>query len=1107
MKSDSTTNAKETIGAVVIGRNEAPRLERCLQSVLSQVERHCVIYVDSGSTDESVAIAHRLGVHVHELDGSIPFSAARARNEGFETLLKRAGPPAVVQFIDGDCELAHDWISQGRDALERHAHAAIVCGILHEREPERSIYHRMCQMEWSGHPGEIEWCGGIFMVRASAYAEVGGMRSTMLAGEEPELCVRLRDAGWTIQRINVPMATHEAQIVGFPQWWRRSVRTGYGWTELAAIHGRSKDLPAVKQLMSILAWGFVIPAVALDAAFFTDGLSLLLLTLYPLQWLRIMRKRRAAGASARDGALYATFTLLAKSAGALGVARYFGRRIMGGPSHRCKAQTTAAMRDLVRQARQASSRHGRSVAYLNSHYPSVSHTFIEREIAALREEGVDVIPFSVRPGERFGRINARAADETIVLLDSMATLLLRSAGRMMRHPVRAMRAIICAQRLSQPGVRERLRHLVYAIEAARLAVELRTRHLNHVHVHMANNGAMVALLACVHDPAISYSLSIHGSAEFFNVDCNNLAAKAERALFVRCISNFCRSQVMAWSKPEAWERYHVVRCGIDPGETIADDATSAAASHRPLRLITVGRLHPIKGYAMLLRACSALRDHGLDWTLDLIGDGPERARLNALARELMIADRVRFHGALPPEQTRERYRSADIMVMSSFMEGVPVVLMEAMAAGLPVIATRVGGIPELVDEGISGLLVSPASAEQLTDALCELGAASRDRRAAMGRAGRERVMKAYALDRLGRQMSGLFEQFQVVQQAAKPTAEAVGPSHPFDDRVQPGTRRRSYVLISPCRNEAASMRETLDSVLAQTVQPSLWIIVDDGSSDASPRILDEYAAAHEFIQIVRRTDRGRRSVGPGVVDAVNAGLEHVDLERFEYLCKLDLDLRLPPRYFELLIERMEADERLGTCSGKPYFLSQHGRVISERIGDDVSAGMTKFYRTRCFQQMGGFVREVMWDGIDCHRCRMIGWRVRSWDDPELRFLHLRPMGSSQRSTILGGLSVANIWSGRFRHGRGQWFMGTSPVYMAASALFRMTRPPLFIGGVAMMCGYIWGMVGRRPQYPDAEFRRFLRAFQHHALVYGKGRAVELLEARARAIRNDAAMNR
>ncbi len=284
------------------------------------------------------------------------------------------------------------------------------------------------------------------------------------------------------------------------------------------------------------------------------------------------------------------------------------------------------------------------------------------------------------------------------------------------------------------------------------------------------------------------------------------------------------------------------------------------------------------------------------------------------------------------------------------------------------------------------------------------------------------------------------------------------------------------------------MRRTLESVRLQTLPPDLWVVVDDGSTDATPAILAEYAQELPYLRVVRREDRGRRSVGPGVVEAFYAGYDAVDPSAFDYLCKLDLDLELPPTYFEELVRRMELEPRLGTCSGKPYSREPDGRLVGELVGDEMSAGMTKFYRTECFREIGGFVHQVMWDGIDCHRCRMLGWSARSSDDPKLRFLHLRAMGSSQ-----GGL-----WTGRWRHGTGQWFMGTGLLYMTASALRRSVRPPLFTGGLAMWLGYVASMLKRVPRYPDLDFRAALRRFQRESLFLGKRRATQRMET-ARAV--------
>ena len=312
---------------------------------------------------------------------------------------------------------------------------------------------------------------------------------------------------------------------------------------------------------------------------------------------------------------------------------------------------------------------------------------------------------------------------------------------------------------------------------------------------------------------------------------------------------------------------------------------------------------------------------------------------------------------------------------------------------------------------------------------------------------------------------------------------------------------RRYCLITPCRDEARFGRRTLDAVLRQSVLPALWVIVDDGSKDATPRLLAEYAARYPFIRVLTRADRGDRKLGGGVIEAFDAGYASIEPDQFDYVCKLDLDLDLPPRYFEALMLRMEADPRLGTCSGKAYFakggmdrpvelpLGDTTGFVSEMIGDDNSLGMIKFYRIDCFRQIGGFTRELMWDGIDGHRCRQLGWVAVSWDDPELRFIHLRPMGTSHK----------NWWTGRQRHGFGQYFMGTSPVFMLAAATFRMTRPPRVVGGLAMLYGYFRSMVERRPRYGDAEFRRFLRRYQWSVLVSGKARALARLNERQKSV--------
>lgn len=302
------------------------------------------------------------------------------------------------------------------------------------------------------------------------------------------------------------------------------------------------------------------------------------------------------------------------------------------------------------------------------------------------------------------------------------------------------------------------------------------------------------------------------------------------------------------------------------------------------------------------------------------------------------------------------------------------------------------------------------------------------------------------------------------------------------DRARP----RRYCLISPCRDEAAYARLTIESVAKQTLPPALWVIVDDGSSDGTPEIVEECAARLPYIRLIRRTDRGHRRVGAGVVEAFNVGYASITPTDFQYICKLDLDLVLPPGYFEGLVRRMEAEPRLGSTSGKPWFVHPRTKaLVPEVCGDEMSVGMTKFYRQSCFHQIGGFVEQVMWDGIDCHRARMLGWIAESVDEESLRFIHLRPQGASQKG----------IWTGRVRAGFGQYYMGTAPLYYIASAVYRAFEHPVLIGSVAMLWGYARSAVKRLPRYEDREFRRFLRKYQYACLFYGKAAATARLNAR------------
>ncbi|MCO6045347.1 glycosyltransferase family 2 protein [Aeoliella sp. ICT_H6.2] len=293
-----------------------------------------------------------------------------------------------------------------------------------------------------------------------------------------------------------------------------------------------------------------------------------------------------------------------------------------------------------------------------------------------------------------------------------------------------------------------------------------------------------------------------------------------------------------------------------------------------------------------------------------------------------------------------------------------------------------------------------------------------------------------------------------------------------------------YLLITPCRDEAAFLKSTITSVASQTIAPARWVVVDDGSTDETPRILEEAEKQLGFLSVIRRDPNRERSVGPGVIEAFNIGLASVDLDDYAFVCKLDGDLEFGPRYFERLLEEYAQDPWLGTLSGKT-FLREEQREWEERIGDENSHGCAKFYRTECFRDIGGFVPFLGWDGIDGHMCRLKGWKAKSMHDPDLKIIHLRRMGSSHVS----------FWHGRKRWGRYKRFIGSAWYYVLAASMYRMFEKPYFLSGVGIVAGYLESALRRESRFADTACREEVRRFERECLVRGKTRTLADYHAR------------
>ena len=381
------------------------------------------------------------------------------------------------------------------------------------------------------------------------------------------------------------------------------------------------------------------------------------------------------------------------------------------------------------------------IGYLMNTYPLISTTFIGREITALEAQGVEIRRYAARPwnGTLVDPHDQAEAARTTYLLRHGVAALLRALARVARHNPRGLlRALKLWGTLLANAGGGPVRHVAYLLEAALLVELARRDGIEHVHAHFATNATAVAMLAeAMGGPG--YSFTVHGPDEFFTPYANSLALKAERARFVACISHFCRSQVMALSDPAHWARYRIVHCGVDPRRYGKARATGATG-----QVLFIGRLSQVKGMNVLLEAFAAVAPRHPHVRLTLVGDGPERPALERQVTDLGLSERVRFLGFVSQQTVAEELDRSDVFVLPSFAEGLPVVLMEASAACLPVLTTRIAGIPELVEDGESGFIVAPGDAESLADRLDRL-LADPALRAAMGTAGRARVEEAFTI--------------------------------------------------------------------------------------------------------------------------------------------------------------------------------------------------------------------------------------------------------------------------------------------------------------------------------------------------------------------------
>jgi glycosyltransferase involved in cell wall biosynthesis len=317
------------LGIVIIGRNEGERLHRCLNSVIDR--GHMVIYVDSGSTDGSIELAQSMGVEVAQLDPSRPFTMARGRNLGFSRLLELKPGVQFVQFIDGDCELVGGWLERAHKVIESRREVAVVCGRRRERYIDHSIYNHLADLEWDLTLGPIKYCGGDTMTRVEAFRQVGGFKPDLIAVEDVDLCVRFRQSGWAILRIDADMTLHDIGMTRFGQWWQRCIRTGFGYADGMQMHGKPPERLFVREVRSILLWGAILPLAILILAWPTRCASFALLSGYFVLYWRVRRYAASRGWSPVDARLYAHWCTLATFPTVIGLVLCWVRRIARRP--------------------------------------------------------------------------------------------------------------------------------------------------------------------------------------------------------------------------------------------------------------------------------------------------------------------------------------------------------------------------------------------------------------------------------------------------------------------------------------------------------------------------------------------------------------------------------------------------------------------------------------------------------------------------------------------------------------------------------------------------------------------------------------------------------
>ena len=755
--------APAQVSVVVIGLNEGERLKRCLESVTQahweQLD-YALLYIDSGSTDQSVDFATQAGAQVCELNDPAP-SAAKARNLGL-----RLARGEFIMFLDGDSILDPDFIVHARLAMQDPKLCAVT-GHLRESNPQQSIYTKLIDLDWMLPAGSVLFFGGNAFVRRQALLAVGGFDPTLQSGEEPELCARLRAQGWLILHLDVSMARHDLAMTSFRAYWQRAFRSGYGMAEVAhRMHQRGDSLwqyESRRDLTQGLLF-LALPAILLLSYVISPWLCLLLLGLGGLALARTVK--RCAWKAPDNHMLrwqYALHSFLCKIPSVLGqLAWHRAQRLRNFSSKHevsdppnglgvltaglgLPAESPVPVR--IRRPR---------MAYLVSVYPAISHTFILHELEQLRLLGHEILTASINRPDQPGFVQ-----DTCQRLETQRTFYIKAAGfkgALLALAYWSVRPVLLV-RMFWFGLRLSITHcsligLAYAIEAAILARWMQQNELALLHVHFGNAAATVGVLV-KQITGCHLSLSIHGTDEFDEVSRQHLTLKIHEADAVICVSQFVKAVMMRLSPPEQWPKLQLCRLGVDPDIFSFVVRTTQDA---PLGILCVGRLIPVKCQVLLVQACAILRDRGQDFSLTFVGAGPDQLRLEQTISRLALSRQVVMAGSLTQQGVLEQLSRADIFVLPSLNEGIPVVLMEAMACGVPCISTPINGIPELIAHNVTGLLATQGDLDALVHQLERL-MTDAELRQQLALAARQKILSDFDIHKNVLTLSHIFQSF------------------------------------------------------------------------------------------------------------------------------------------------------------------------------------------------------------------------------------------------------------------------------------------------------------------------------------------------------------